>query len=134
MAGVYFFILRPFPRSNPCYRRPLQPDCSGNLWIADYVSNSIKFWSSSTQQMTTVFSGAGMFKQPKGITLDPGNANLYVVNSLSNTVSQVSLRTCIVSTIIGSGMTGAFSVASECVSTHCAKGCVKGTRSPQTDA
>jgi sugar lactone lactonase YvrE len=98
--------------TNARFREPegLAVDESGNLYIADVDNNTIRAFSISTGAVTTLAGTAGTsgttdgvgaaarFSKPKEMTYD-GAGNVYVVDSLNQSIRKVVVATATVSTL-----------------------------------
>ena len=93
-------------------------DGTGNLYVADGGNNTIRKVAVATGAVTTVAGTAGVtggfdgtgataqFNSPVGLTLD-GAGNLYVADSMNDTIRKMVLATGMVTTLAGTaGMIG----------------------------
>ena len=91
------------------------PDGKGNIYVADYLNNSIRKISIATGLVTTVAGSgsygyadgvgtAAMFRRPTDVAFD-GGTNLYVADANDNMIRQIDLTTGTVSTLAGNGST-----------------------------
>jgi secreted PhoX family phosphatase len=90
-------------------------DASGNVYVAEYVSNLIRKIGVNGQ--VTTFAGSGTagqadstgtsatFNGPSGLTIDK-SGNLYVADTYNNVIRKIT-PAGVVSTIAGSGAAGA---------------------------
>ena len=60
-------------------------DGSGNLYIADQLSNRIQLWLSGATEGITVAGPGGLINNPSAVTLD-GSGNIYVVDEFAGQV------------------------------------------------
>lgn len=65
----------------PGFNYDLEFDASGNLWISDYVSNTVKEFSTDGTLMRSLSAG---FSGPTGLAFDQ-SGNLWVANNISDT-------------------------------------------------
>jgi len=96
-------------------------DASGNVYIADTVSNKIRKVAVTTGIITTV-AGTGTaghggdggaatlatIEGPKGVALD-ASGNLYIADTVSNRIRKVTVATGIINTVAGSAAGGGYS-------------------------
>jgi uncharacterized repeat protein (TIGR02543 family) len=93
-------------------------DSSGNLYIADDESHTIRKVDKSTGNISTVagtgvagYSGDGgaatsaQLDTPRGVTID-SNGNVYIADYTNNRVRKVNKSTGTISTIAGTGVAG----------------------------
>jgi trimeric autotransporter adhesin len=93
-------------------------DTSGNVYIADTDNNRIRMVTKSTGIITTVagvsistYRGDGgqaitcKLYAPRGIAFD-ASGDLYIADSLSNSIRMVTKRTGIITTVAGNGTKG----------------------------
>ena len=83
--------------------RCIWPDTSGNLYVADWGSNTIRKVVVATGVVTTLSSN---FSQPSGICGD-GLGNLYVADNGLNQILKVVIATGATTVLAGSGTSGA---------------------------
>src|SRR5271156_4742469 len=86
---------------------------TGNLWIADYWSNRVRFYTASTKIVTTVVGSGGMgdggpatsasLYYPRNPALD-GNGNVFFVDAQNNTIRKVSASDGTISKVVGTGI------------------------------
>jgi sugar lactone lactonase YvrE len=86
---------------------------TGNLWIADYWSNRVRFYTASTKIVTTVVgSGAvgdggpatsASLYYPRNPALD-GNGNVFFVDAQNDRIREVSASDGTISTVVGTGI------------------------------
>jgi sugar lactone lactonase YvrE len=86
---------------------------TGNLWIADYWSNRVRFYTASTKIVTTVVGSGGMgdggpatsasLYYPRNPALD-NNGNVFFVDAQNNTIREVSASDGTISKVVGTGI------------------------------
>ncbi len=81
-------------------------DTAGNIYIADFGSNSLKKWTAATQQISTLASG---FNEPSGLAIDAAG-NIYIADRANSVVKKWAASTSQVSILI-SGLNSPSGVA-----------------------
>ncbi len=83
-------------------------DVSGNVYIADSNSNSVKEWSVATQQVTTLVSPG--LNSPFGVAVD-GSGNVYIADTGNGLIKEWSAATQQVTTLLSTGLNSPKGVA-----------------------
>jgi sugar lactone lactonase YvrE len=86
---------------------------AGNLWIADYWSNRVRFYTASTKIVTTVVGSGGVgdggpatsasLYYPRNPALD-GNGNVFFVDAQNDRIREVSASDGTITTVVGTGI------------------------------
>jgi sugar lactone lactonase YvrE len=97
-------------------------DANGNLYIADNQNNVIRRVDAATGNMTTVAgNGTGGFggdagpatqallNGPEQVAFDPAG-NMYIADTGNSRIRMVNAQTQIITTVVGNGVSGAFTV------------------------
>ena len=93
-------------------------DSSGNLYIADYAHERIRYVSAATGIITTIagngtqgYSGDGgpataaELSGPNGVAVD-ASGNVFIADSYNNRIREVVKATGIITTVVGTGVNG----------------------------
>jgi DNA-binding beta-propeller fold protein YncE len=83
-------------------------DNAGNVYIADYGSNSIKKLTASSWVITTLVSYG--LNGPIGVAVDNAG-NVYIADFNSNAIKKWTASTGVVSTLVSTGLNGPIGVA-----------------------
>ncbi len=119
-------------------------DGAGNVYIADYSNNRIRKVTAATGIISTVVGGgaapstcagstnaigdgclatSAIIGEPQDVKVD-GAGNLYIADSYYNRIREVSAATGIITTIAGSGSTGAITCTGEATGDNVGNGCL----------
>ncbi|MDB6076163.1 MAG: hypothetical protein JWO89_3803, partial [Verrucomicrobiaceae bacterium] len=109
-AGNTYALAQPFASLVQGLSTPggVAVDGSGNVYIADAGSNSIKLWTAATQVLTTLVSTG--LSSPSAVALD-GEGNLYIADTGHDAIKVRSAATQKVSTLASSGLSQPYGVA-----------------------
>ena len=86
---------------------------TGNLWIADFWANRIRFYTASTKIVTTVVGNglvgdagpavSASLYYPRSPALD-ANGNLFIVDAQNNRIRKMDATTKVITTLAGNGI------------------------------